>query len=83
MNPRPHPRLLTACLAFGSFLLPFIAAPSPAAADELKNDARLEGYKGRPVALDAGTAPYTLLFGALCLVGASGLFMDAKRSHLD
>lgn len=60
-----------------------VANPARAADSDLKNDARMEGYKGRPMALDAGVAPYYLLFGALAILGASVMFKDAKRSHLD
>jgi len=56
-------------------------------ADEVdtKNDARLDCYpsdKNAPLK-DAGTATTWLAFAALGMLGLGGLFLNAKRSHLD
>lgn len=77
-------RLLTACLCAGGFLFPLAGASNNASAFEgdLKNDARLEGFKGRPVALDNSPAQYYLLFGGLVIVGLAVMFIDAKRSDV-
>jgi hypothetical protein len=84
MKLRPKPRLIGMCLTLCSLIGPMLATPGVARADDdLKNDARLEGYEGKTVVLDAGSAPsYLLLFalGVLCL---SVMFKSAKRSHLD
>ncbi|HWE04636.1 MAG TPA: hypothetical protein VG326_19680 [Tepidisphaeraceae bacterium] len=75
-------RFLAAALSLGSVVFPVIGAGAAARADDLKNDARLEGYHER-VILDAGGAQYYMLFGLLGIIGISVMFKDAKRSHLD
>ncbi|HZK82572.1 MAG TPA: hypothetical protein VFC46_15925 [Humisphaera sp.] len=76
-------RFLAAVLSVGSVLLPILGTGNAArAADQLKEDARLEGYKER-VILDAGGAQYYLLLGLLGIICVSVMFKDAKRSHLD
>ena len=84
MKSRSKHRLLGAALMVLSLLGPVLGPANVARADsDLKNDARLEGYGGKTVALDSGPAvTYLVLFG-LGVVGLSVMFKDAKRSHLD
>jgi len=64
-----------------SLMAPLFAARG-AMADDLVNDARLEAYSSgtKGVVLDAGSAPYFLLLGALGGLGVSVMFKDAKRT---
>jgi hypothetical protein len=95
MNPRPHaatapPRpvtalrrwLLLACLCLGAVVL---APPGVARAqdEEIKQDARLEGYQGQVSASNQSTALMWLLFVLLAVIAVAVLFKDAKRTHLD
>jgi glucose dehydrogenase len=50
-------------------------------ADDLVNDARLEGYGGGKGILDVGGATYYLLTGALGVLAVSVMFKDAKRAN--
>jgi hypothetical protein len=76
-------RFLVLAVSVGCVLFPLVGTGNAVrAADDLKNDARLEGYKEK-VVLDAGGAQYYLLLGLLGIIGISVLFKDAKRSHLD
>ena len=96
MKPRPHavvPRpatgpvtalrrwLLIACLCLGAVVL----APSAARAqdEEIKQDARLEGYQGTVSVSNQSTALMWLLFVLLAVIAVAVLFKDAKRTHLD
>jgi hypothetical protein len=93
MNPRPHaaasPRPLTAlrrwmllaCLCLSGVVL----APSTARAqeEEIKQDARLEGYQGNVSVANQSTALMWLLFVLLAVIALAVLFKDAKRTHLD
>ena len=96
MDPRPRhsaPRiatraafvfrrwLLLAAVCVGSLLL----APSPARAqdEEIKLDARLEGYQGNVSVQNQSTALMWLLFVFLGVIALVSLFKDAKRTHLD
>ena len=85
MQPRKKSRLVVACLTAITFLGPMLSVTRPVMAsdNDLKNDARLEGYKNRNVVLDTGTAPYYMLLAALGVIAISVMFKDAKRSHLD
>jgi hypothetical protein len=60
-------------------------APSAALAqdDEVKQDARLEGYPGNMSVPNDSTALMWLLFVFLGVVALAALFKDAKRTHLD
>jgi hypothetical protein len=77
---RVRSRLAVGWLVALSFFAPVLAGSGAARADDLKNDARLEGYKGT-VVLDIGVAPYFLLMAVLAVLGISVLFKDAKRSY--
>ena len=86
-SPRPASALrrwlLLACLCAGALLS---VAPSTARAqdeDEIKLDARLEGYQGNVSVSNQSTALIWLLFIFLAVVAAGALFKDAKRTHLD
>ena len=94
MTPRRHadrPRralplrrwLLAACLCVGAFVA--AAAPSAALAqdEEIKFDARLEGYQTPMTVSNQSTALIWLLFVFLGVVALAVLFKDAKRTHLD
>lgn len=86
MKSRLKRRLIGSCLTLCSLVGPVLGTPGIARADDtsdLKNDARLEGFPGKTVALDAGSATSYLLLFALGVVGLSVLFKSAKRSHLD
>ena len=84
--PSPFRRwLLAACLCVSAIAV-VAAAPSPALAqeDEVKMDARLEGYAGTGVSVsNQSTALMWLLFVFLGVVALAALFKDAKRTHLD
>ena len=65
-----------------------IAAAAPVAAlaqeDEVKHDARLDGYTTQNVLVsNDSTALIWLLFVFLGVVALAALFKDAKRTHLD
>ncbi len=69
------PRVMLIALALAVPLL----SGRTAMADDLVNDARIEGY-GPGYMLDLGPAPYYLLFAALGVLCASVMFKDAKRA---
>jgi hypothetical protein len=76
-------RLLAIYLSVGFVLFPLLGSGNAArAADDLKNDGRLEGYKER-IILDTSGATYYMLLGLMGIIAVSVLFKDAKRSHLD
>jgi hypothetical protein len=83
-NRRVKSRLIVAWLMALSFIAPVFSGASAARADDnsLKYDARLEGYAGKPVGLDASTGWYYILMFALGVLGCSVMFKDAKRSHV-
>ena len=96
MNPRPRrtaPRTATrAASAFRRWLLlaavcvaAVLFSPSRAVAqdEEIKLDARLEGYQGNMAVQNDSTALMWLLFVFLSVVALAVLFKDAKRTHLD
>jgi hypothetical protein len=84
-SPRPASALrrwlLLACLCLGAV----VAAPSTARAqdEEIKLDARLEGYQGQVSVQNQSTALMWLLFVLLAVIAVAVLFKDAKRTHLD
>ena len=101
MNPRPRAEsrslsratpanlvrrwLIALCLCASALVA---LAPSPARAqeEEIKQDARLEGYAnagGNVSVPNQSTALIWLLFVFLGVVALAALFKDAKRSHLD
>jgi len=93
MNPRPQApcasparlkRWLFAVWFCLGALLP-VLTPSPARAqdEEVKIDARLEGYQGNVSVENQSTALIWLLFVFLGVVALAALFKDAKRTHLD
>ena len=73
--------LLLACLSLSAVVL----APTSARAqeEEVKVDARLEGYQGTVSVENQSTALIWLLFVFLAVVAVGVLFKDAKRTHLD
>ena len=73
--------LLLACMCLGAVVL----APSAARAqeEEIKHDARLDGYQGAVTVQNDSTALMWLLFVFLAVVAVAVLFKDAKRTHLD
>jgi len=73
--------LLLACLCLSAVVL----APTSARAqeEEVKVDARLEGYQGTVSVENQSTALIWLLFVFLAVVAVGVLFKDAKRTHLD
>ena len=73
--------LLLACLCLGAVFV----APSTARAqdEEIKLDARLEGYQGQVSVQNQSTALMWLLFVLLAVIAVAVLFKDAKRTHLD
>ena len=85
MNPRPFTALrrwlLLACLCLSAVVL----APTTARAqdEEVKVDARLEGYQGNVSVENQSTALIWLLFVFLAVCAVGVLFKDAKRTHLD
>ena len=90
MNPRPLTArpftglrrwLLLACLCLSAAVL----APTSARAqdEEVKVDARLEGYQGNVSVENQSTALIWLLFVFLAVCAVGVLFKDAKRTHLD
>jgi len=92
MNPRPRAAcafsslkrwLLASCLCV-TMVAP-VLAPTAARAqdDEVKRDARLEGYQGNVSVENQSTALIWLLFVFLGVVALTALFKDAKRTHLD
>ena len=98
MNPRPRPHAIPfrpvarAASAFRRWLLlatvcigAVVVAPSTARAqdEEVKLDARLEGYQGNVSVQNQSTALMWLLFVFLGVVALAVLFKDAKRTHLD
>jgi hypothetical protein len=86
---RSPTRLLIASLAFvaaaGSWVGPVATARAAAEDVDTKYDARLECFPPdkNAVMKDSGTATAWLAFAALAMVGLGGLFLNAKRSHLD
>jgi hypothetical protein len=75
-------RLVTACLLALSFIGPILGtSPAARAGDDLENDARLEGYMGRPVVLDTGVATDYMLLGGLTILAVCVMLKDARRTH--
>jgi hypothetical protein len=72
---------LRLCIAAAAVLAPFSAL---AQEEDVKNDARLEGYSTK-VALDGGdsTALTWLLLVFLAMVALGVMFKSSKRTHLD
>ena len=71
-------------LALACATLVMTAAPALAQEDEVKHDARLDGYAASSVAVpNDSTALIWLLFVFLGVVALAALFKDAKRTHLD
>jgi hypothetical protein len=89
MKPRPRDRaasafkrwLFAACIGLGALVM----CPSAAFAqdEDIKQDARLEGYTGNVSVPNQSTALMWLLFVFLGVVALAALFKDAKRTHLD
>ena len=78
-------RLVSAATAVLAVLLA-VAAPVLVLAqeDEVKHDARLDGYTNNSVVVsNDSTALIWLLFVFLGVVALAALFKDAKRTHLD
>ena len=75
--------LVALCLCVGTFAL--AAAPNVALAqeEEVKVDARLEGYQTPMTVSNQSTALMWLLFVFLGVIALAALFKDAKRTHLD
>ena len=77
-------RRWAAALAFACAVAVMSAAPALAQEEEVKHDARLDGYAGGNLAVpNDSTALIWLLFVFLGVVALAALFKDAKRSHLD
>jgi len=72
---------LWACTALAALLLPATALGQE---EDVKNDARLEGYPTK-VSLESGdsTALTWLLLVFLAMVALGVMFKNAKRTHLD
>ena len=86
MKSRLNLRAATVFLAFISTVGSFVGPAQIARADEgdvTDHDARLDTFQKQTVALDTGTALTWLALMGLGVVGLTGLFKDAKRSHLD
>ena len=85
MKSRLNLRAATVYLAFISAVGSFVGPVQIARADDdvTPNDARLDTFQTQTVALDSGTALTWLALMGLGVVGLTGLFKDAKRSHLD
>ncbi|HZL35282.1 MAG TPA: hypothetical protein VFC78_08225 [Tepidisphaeraceae bacterium] len=85
MKSRTKHRFIRACLTLCTLIGPIVATAGTARAtdDDLSDDARLVGYEGKHVVLDAGSAPSYMLLFALGVVGLSVMFKSAKRTHLD
>ena len=89
MKPRRRPAPVSALKRW--LLAPVLAvaalafAPSVTLAqdEEVKQDARLEGYQGNVSVQNQSTALMWLLFVFLGVVALAALFKDAKRTHLD
>ena len=64
-----------------------LAMPSSARAaveeEDIKNDARTEGYPGRVKVVNASVALVWLAFLTLSVMSMAAIFKDAKRTHLD
>ena len=75
--------LVALCVCFATFAV--AAAPTIALAQEedVKVDARLEGYQTSVTVSNQSTALMWLLFVFLGVVALAVLFKDAKRTHLD
>ena len=74
---------LAACLCVAALVV--AAGPSAALAqdEEVKVDARLEGYQTPVTVSNQSTALMWLLFVLLGVIALAVLFKDAKRTHLD
>jgi hypothetical protein len=75
-------RLIKACLIVVSFIGPMVSLSPTTMADtgDLENDARMEGYMGRSVVLDTGSATNYMLMGVFAILSVCVMFKDAKRS---
>ena len=58
-------------------------APAPAQEEEVKYDARLDGYETKMHLDSDNTALTWLLLVALSMVALGVMFKNAKRTHLD
>jgi hypothetical protein len=76
---------IVSCLMCAVLALPAGAARAASNSDddEIKNDARTEGYQTSVKVEKPGTALTWLLFVFLCIIGVAAMFKDPKRSHLD
>ena len=86
MKSRLNLRAATVYLAFISAVGSFVGPAQIARADDqdlTPNDGRLDAFQSQTVALDTSTALTWLALMGLGVVGLTGLFKDAKRSHLD
>ena len=91
MNPRPRAAsafrlkrwLTAACLCVAALAAAMAPTVARAQDDEVKRDARLEGYQGNVSVENQSTALIWLLFVFLGVVALAALFKDAKRTHLD
>jgi 4-hydroxybenzoate polyprenyltransferase len=77
-------RLLAAWLLACSATLVLVPNTATAQEEDIKNDARLEGYTSK-VAIDSGdsTALTWLLLVFLAMLALGVMFKNAKRTHLD
>jgi len=89
MKSRSKSRLAVACVAFvmavGSWVGPTSIARAAEPDVDTKNDARLECYPTDKNAAikDSSTAMSWLVLVMLSALGLGGMFMNAKRTHLD
>ena len=51
--------------------------------EDIKNDARTEGYQPKAQVAQNGTALTWLTFSLMSVIALAVLFKDAKRTHLD
>ena len=75
--------LLSACLCVAALVTAIAPSAALAQDDEIKQDARLEGYTGNVSVPNDSTALMWLLFVFLGVLALMALFKDAKRTHLD
>ena len=74
-------KLITALLL--GLVLMFPAKARAADDEDVKNDARTEGYQAKVQVEKSSVALMWLLFIFLAIVSLAVLFKDARRSHLD
>lgn len=83
-NARRRRWVLVACLwacSLAALLSPAVALAQDE--EEIKRDARLEGYATKVYLDNDSTALTWLLLIFLAMVALSALFKNAKRTHLD